>query len=61
MKPNDGLAHGNELIHFKPAPGTLMVFPGYLEHEFAVDFGKSPFRFIHWNIQAVPKGTITNV
>ena len=61
MKPNDGLAHGNELIHFKPTPGTLMVFPGYLEHEFAVDFGKSPFRFIHWNIQAVPKGTITNV
>ena len=55
MKPNNGLAHGNELIHFKPTPGTIMIFPGYLEHEFAVDFGKSPFRFIHWNIQAIPK------
>jgi len=55
MKPNDGLAYGNELIHFKPTPGTIMIFPGYLEHEFAVDFGKSPFRFIHWNIQAIPK------
>ena len=23
--------------------------------EFAVDLGLDPFRFIHWNIQAVPK------
>ena len=30
-------------------------WPIYLEHEFAVDHGKEPFRFIHWNIQAVPK------
>ena len=43
------------IIHFKPTPGTLIIFPGYLEHEYAVDHGKEPFRFIHWNIQAVPK------
>ena len=43
------------LIHFKPTPGTLIIFPGYLEHEYAVDHGIEPFRFIHWNIQAVPK------
>ena len=55
MKPGNGIFHGTELIHFKPTPGTLIIFPGYLEHEFAVDFGKEPFRFIHWNIQAVPK------
>ena len=30
-------------------------WPIYLEHEYAVDFGIEPFRFIHWNIQAVPK------
>ena len=42
-------------ISFKPKPGTLIIFPGYLEHEYAVDFGIEPFRFIHWNIQAVPK------
>ena len=47
--------HGTELIHFKPTPGTLIIFPGFLEHEYAVDFGYEPFRFIHWNIQAVPK------
>jgi len=33
----------------------LIIFPGYLEHEYAVDHGIEPFRFIHWNIQAVPK------
>ena len=56
MKPDQkGVWGGSELIHFKPTPGTLIIFPGFLEHEFSVDFGKEPFRFIHWNIQAVPK------
>ena len=55
VKPNNGIFHGTELIHFKPKPGTLIIFPGYLEHEYAVDHGIEPFRFIHWNIQAVPK------
>jgi hypothetical protein len=44
MKPGNGVFHG-----------TLIIFPGYMEHEYAVDFGIEPFRFIHWNIQAVPK------
>ena len=56
MKPDQkGVWNGSELIHFKPAPGTLIIFPGFLEHEFALDFGKEPFRFIHWNITAIPK------
>jgi len=56
MKPDQkGVWGGTELIHFKPTPGTLIIFPGFLEHEFSVDFGIEPFRFIHWNIQAVPK------
>jgi hypothetical protein len=57
MKPElKGIFNGTELVHFKPQPGTLLIFPGYLEHEFAVDHGTAPFRFIHWNITAVPKG-----
>jgi len=55
MKSSNGIFHGTELVHFKPKPGTLIIFPGYLEHEYAVDHGVEPFRFIHWNIQAVPK------
>ena len=55
------LSHGSELVHFKVQPGTLIIFPGYLEHEFTVDHGKDLFRFIHWNIQAVPKMMAKNV
>ena len=49
------IVNGTELVHYRPQPGTLLIFPGYLEHEFVVDFGIEPFRFIHWNMQAVPK------
>jgi len=56
MKTNlKEILNGNELIHFRPQPGTLIIFPGYLEHEFSMDFGLEPFRFIHWNITAIPK------
>ena len=55
------IVNGTELIHYKPQPGTLLIFPGYLEHEFVVDHGIEPFRFIHWNIQAVPKGMAKDV
>jgi len=56
LKPElKSIVLGSELIHFKPKPGTLIIFPGYVEHEYAVDHGKEPFRFIHWNITAIPK------
>jgi len=46
---------GNDKINYYPQPGSLLIFPGFLEYEFSIDFGKEPFRFIHWNIQALPK------
>ena len=56
MKPNlKGVWAGHETVHFKPEPGLLMFFPGYVQHEFSVDHGKAPFRFIHFNISAVLK------
>ena len=61
IKDQQGVLGGSELIHFNPTPGTLIIFPGYLEHEFSVDFGIEPFRFIHWNIQAIPKEMIKDV
>ena len=61
LKPNINISHGTELIHIKVQPGILIIFPGYLEHEFAVDYGIEPFRFIHWNIQAIPKGMAKDV
>ena len=62
MKTNlKEILNGNELVHFKPQPGSLVIFPGYLEHEFSIDHGIKPFRFIHWNIQAVPKAMAKDV
>jgi len=60
-KPGETIYHGTELVHYKCKPGTLILFPGYLEHEFVVDHGKEPFRFIHTNIQAIPKGMAKDV
>ena len=61
MKPDNVIYNGTELVHFRPEPGTLLIFPGYLEHEFALDFGIEPFRFIHWNINAIPKEIVKDV
>ena len=52
-KDKSKLSNMSDMIHFKPKPGTLIFFPGYVPHEFAVDMGVDPFRFIHFNLQAV--------
>ena len=43
----------SDQLHIKPKPGTLVFFPAYVPHEFAVDMGIDTFRFIHFNLQAV--------
>jgi len=48
---NNKVLDNSEVINIKAIPGLLIIFPGYLQHEFSVDLGKEPFRFIHWNIQ----------
>ena len=52
-KDKSKLSNMSDMIHFKPKPGTLIFFPGYVPHEFAVYMGVEPFRFIHFNLQAV--------
>lgn len=56
LKNQFEISHASESINFKPTPGSIMIFNSYVPHQFAVDHGKEPFRFIHWNIQFVPKG-----
>ena len=53
QKDGTKLSPMSDQIHIKPKPGTLVFFPGYVPHEFAVDMGIEPFRFIHFNLQAV--------
>jgi hypothetical protein len=55
LKNESVITSGTEIVHFKVKPGVLLFFPGYIEYKFVGDHGKEPFRFIHFNIQAVPK------
>jgi uncharacterized protein (TIGR02466 family) len=53
LKNQEQISMGTSQVHYKPKPGTMIIFPGYVPHEYAVDAGIEPFRFIHWNIKAV--------
>ena len=53
MKKQTMIGLGTSQIHFKPNPGTMVIFPGYLPHQFALDVGLEPFRFIHFNLKVV--------
>lgn len=53
MKNSKDLKMGAESVNFNIKPGTFLFFPGYLTHEFPVDRGVDPFRFIHFNLQAI--------
>ena len=53
------LSFANEAINYKVKPGTMIIFPGYLTHEYALDYGIEPFRFIHFNIQYLPKSEVS--
>ena len=39
-----------QIVNVKP--GTLLLFNSWLPHQFSVDKGIDPFRFIHFNLQA---------
>ena len=53
MKDQSKITMATNQVHYKPKPGTMIIFPGYVPHEFAVDAGLDPFRFVHWNIKVV--------
>jgi uncharacterized protein (TIGR02466 family) len=44
---------GMDKVFYKPEPGMFMLFNSYMPHQFFLDDGVDPFRFIHFNIQAV--------
>jgi len=54
LKDPQAISDGLEAVNFKVTPGTMIFFNSYMPHQYAVDHGKEPFRFIHWNIQAIP-------
>tara|TARA_R110002051_G_scaffold94657_1_gene164568 strand:- start:3885 stop:4547 length:663 start_codon:yes stop_codon:yes gene_type:complete len=55
LKKVSDITYGTFEINYRTKPGTIMFFPSYMPHMFAVDSGHEPFRFIHFNVQAIPK------
>jgi len=53
FKNEKEVSFASSMIHYKPKPGTMIFIPAYLEHQYVVDNGVEPFRFIHFNLQAV--------
>ena len=53
QKEPDKITLAANQVHYKPQPGTIIIFPGYVPHQYAVDPGLEPFRFIHFNIKVV--------
>jgi len=54
LKDPNKITFANDSVHYKVQPGSMILIPGYTPHQYPVDLGLDPFRFIHWNIQAVP-------
>ena len=52
------VTYASSQINYDVKPGTMIFFPSYLPHQYMVDMGYDPFRFIHWNCQAIPKGVL---
>ena len=52
------VTYASTAINYKVEPGSMLFFPSYMPHQYVVDMGYDPFRFIHWNCQAIPKGVL---
>ena len=52
------ITYASSQVNYDVKPGRMIFFPSYLPHMYVVDMGYEPFRFIHWNCQAIPKGVL---
>ena len=59
LKNNDVHSLGQDKIYVNAKPGTLVWFNSYLPHQFTVDSGVDDFRFIHFNLSAIPRQITT--
>ena len=55
------ITYASSQINYAVKPGRMIFFPSYMPHQYALDIGYKPFRFIHWNCQAIPKGVLNVV
>ena len=57
-KDRSKVTYASSQINYTVKPGRMIFFPSYLPHQYMVDIVYEPFRFIHWNCQAIPKGVL---
>jgi uncharacterized protein (TIGR02466 family) len=57
-KDKTKVTYASSQINYKVKPGRLIFFPSYMPHQYMVDMGYEPFRFIHWNCQAIPNSVL---
>ena len=57
-KDKTKVTYASSQIVYNVKPGRIMFFPSYMPHQYIVDLGYEPFRFIHWNCQAIPKSVL---
>ena len=60
-KDKTKVTYASSQINYEVRPGRMIFFPSYMPHQYIVDMGYEPFRFIHWNCQAIPKGVLNVV
>ena len=51
----EALTSASDKVHFTVQPGIFLFIPGYIPHEYVVDRGIKPFRFIHFTVRAHEK------
>jgi len=54
------VTYASTQINYKVEPGSMIFFPSYVPHQYVIDMGYDPFRFIHWNCQAIPKAVLND-
>jgi hypothetical protein len=57
-KDQTQVTYASQSAHWKPTPGTLILIPAYITHQYSVGGPNQAFRFIHFNVQAVPNAFI---
>ena len=57
-KDKTKVTYASHQINYEVKPGRMIFFPSYMPHQYIVDMDYEPFRFIHWNCQAIPKGVL---
>ena len=57
-KDKTKITYASSQVNYGVKPGRIIFFPSYMPHLYAVDMGYEPFRFIHFNCQAISKGAL---